>query len=183
MLTTKTSGWPSISTRPLSQQFDGACLSLLALALSILGPTPVPAQMPTQALQSEVRVDGIFARSSGVEVGYGISIPAGIYVRTGLVGGVGAGRHGVESRADFIARFSLDPFRQSRWAPYAGAGLSGRFRALADGGAKGYLLVCLGLEGPLPDGQLSGWVPAVEIGLGGGARVGVILRRGVNGRR
>jgi hypothetical protein len=100
-----------------------------------------------------------------------------------LVGGVGAGRHGVESRADFIMRFSLDPFRQSRWAPYAGAGLSGRFRPTDDGGSKGFLLVFLGLEGPLPDRHLSGWVPALEVGLGGGARVGVILRKGINGRR
>jgi len=156
---------------------------LFALALSSLGATPVLAQMPTQSVQSEVRVDGIFARSSGVEAGYGVSIPAGIYVRTGLVGGVGAGRHGVESRADFISRFSLDPFRQSRWAPYAGAGLSGRFRPTADGGAKAFLLVFLGIEGSLPAGQPSGWVPAVELGLGGGARVGLILRRGIAGRR
>ena len=155
----------------------------VALALSISGPTAVLAQMPTQPFQSEVRVDGIFARSSGIEAGYGVSIPAGIYVRTGLVGGVGAGRHGVESRADFISRFSLDPFRQSHWTPYAGAGLSGRFRSTADGGAKGYLLIFLGLEGPLPYGQAAGWEPAVELGLGGGARVGLILRRGINGRR
>jgi hypothetical protein len=155
----------------------------LAAAIVILWATPVVAQFPTQAAQSEVRVDGIFARSSGVEAGYGISIPAGIYVRTGLVGGVGAGRHGVESRADLIFRFSLDPFRQSRWAPYAGAGLSGRFRASADGGAKAYLLVLLGLEGPLQGGRAYGWVPAIELGLGGGARVGMILRRGINGRR
>jgi hypothetical protein len=154
-----------------------------ALVLLILGAERALAQIPTQSVQSEVRVDGIFARSSGVEAGFGVSVPAGIYVRTGLVGGVGAGRHGVESRADFIARFSLDPFRQSRWAPYAGAGLSGRFRRTADGGAKGFLLVFLGLEGPLPDRQLSGWVPALEVGLGGGARVGAILRRGIAGRR
>jgi len=183
MLTTNAPHWLSISMQALSRQFDAGCLAVFALVVSILGPAPVPAQMPTQAFQSEVRVDAIFARSSGVEAGYGVNIPAGIYVRTGLVGGAGAGRHGIESRADFIARFSLDPFRQSRWAPYAGAGLSGRFRALADGGAKGYLLVFLGLEGPLLNGQVLGWMPAVEVGLGGGARVGVILRRGINGRR
>jgi hypothetical protein len=154
-----------------------------ALVLLILWAEPVLAQIPTQPVQSEVRVDGIFARSSGVEAGFGVSVPAGIYVRTGLVGGVGTGRHGVESRADLLARFSLDPFRQSRWAPYAGAGLSGRFRPAADGGAAAFLLVFLGLEGPLPDRQLSGWIPALEVGLGGGARVGVILRRGIAGRR
>jgi len=183
MLTTNAPRWLSISMQPLSRKLDAAYLAVFVLAVSLLGAVPVPGQMPTQAVQNEVRVDGIFARTSGVEAAYGISIPAGIYVRTGLVGGAGAGRHGVESRADFIARFSLDPFRQSRWTPYAGAGLSGRFRALADGGAKGYLLVFLGLEGPLPGGNVSGWVPAVELGLGGGARVGVILRRGINGRR
>jgi hypothetical protein len=183
MLRTNALGRICASIQPLRRKLDARCLAVIALALSILGPTTVLAQMVTQAFQSEVLVDGIFARTTGMEAGYGISIPAGIYVRTGLVGGVGAARHGVESRADFISRFSLDPFRQSRWAPYAGAGLSGRFRALADGGAKAYLLVFLGVEGPLPNGQLSGWVPAVELGLGGGARVGLILRRGINGRR
>jgi len=158
-------------------------LVLLALGVSVLTPFAAPAQVLTQASQSEARVDAIFARTSAVEVGYGVSIPAGIYVRAGLNAGVGAGRHGIESRADFISRFSLDPFRQSRWSPYGGAGLSGRFRSLADGGAKAYLLVFLGVEGPLPDGKMSGWVPAVEVGLGGGARVGLIVRRGIAGRR
>jgi hypothetical protein len=154
-----------------------------ALVLSILGTTPALAQIPSQAVQSEVRVDGIFARSGGLEAGYGLSVPSGIYLRTGLVVGAGAGRHGVESRAEFVSRFSLDPFRQSRWAPYAGAGVSGRFRASADGGANAFLLVFLGLEGALPDRQPSGWVPAVELGLGGGARVGLIFRRAIAGRR
>jgi hypothetical protein len=183
MLTTTAPPRLSASIQPLSRKLDAGCFAVIALALSILGPAPVLAQMVTQAFQSEVRADGIFAHSSGVEAGYGVSIPAGIYVRTGLVGSVGTARHGVESRADFISRFSLDPFRQSRWAPYAGAGLSGRFRPSTDGGAKAFLLVFLGLEGPLPYGQLSGWVPAVELGLGGGARIGLILRRGINGRR
>ena len=157
--------------------------ALISLTLWIPATRPLAPQIPTQAFQSEVRVDGIFARSSAVEAGYGISIPEGIYMRTGLVAGVGVGRHGIGSRADFISRFTLDPFRQSRWTPYGGAGLSGRFRPLADGGAKAYLLVFVGVEGPLPAGKLSGWVPAVEVGLGGGARVGLVLRRGVNGRR
>ena len=157
--------------------------ALLSLSLWIPATVPVVAQIPTQAFQSEVRVDGIFARSSAVEAGYGVSVPMGIYMRTGLEAGVGAGRHGIESRADFVSRFSLDPFRQSRWSPYAGGGLSGRFRPAADGGANAYLLVFLGVEGPLPEGKMSGWVPAVEVGLGGGARVGLVLRRGINGRR
>jgi hypothetical protein len=168
---------------PPTRKLDAGWAVAFGLAFSILGPAPAFAQMPTQAFQSEVRVDGIVSRSSAVEAAYGFSIPAGIYLRPGLVGGVGIGRHGLESRADLVSRFSLDPFRQSRWSPYLGAGLSGRFRPIADGGAKAFLLIFMGIEGPLPAGRAAGWVPAVELGLGGGARVGVILRRGINARR
>jgi hypothetical protein len=45
------------------------------------------------------------------------------------------------------------------------------------------VLVFLGIEGPLAAGQAAGWVPAFEIGLGGGARIGFILRKGIAGRR
>jgi hypothetical protein len=158
---------------------------MLLISLGIVGMLPVvgSAQIVQQKIQSEGRLDAIFARSAGVEAAYGFTVPVGIYVRSGLVAGVGAGRDGVEGRTDFISRFSFDPFRQTRWAPYAGAGLSGRYRSELDGGARAYLLVFLGVEGPLPLGELSGWVPALEMGLGGGARVGLILRRGVNARR
>jgi hypothetical protein len=182
MYGTHAQGGVSSPIQPLRRTFDVAIVAVLALGLSIL-TSPVLAQIPTQPFQSEVRVDGIFARTSGVEAGYGFSIPAGIYMRTGFVGGVGAGRNGVESRADLISRFSMDPFRQSRWAPYGGAGLSGRFRSSADGGSRAYLLILLGVEGPLIGGRASGWVPAVEVGLGGGARVGLVMRRGIAGRR
>lgn len=141
------------------------------------------AQTPQQSLQTEWRVDGIFARTSGVEAGLGVSIPQGVYVRTGLVAGVGVGRHGAEGRTDLLSRFSLDPFRQSRWALYGGGGISGRYRTREDGDSRAYLLLVVGLEGPLPLGRTEGWVPVVEVGLGGGARLGVGVRRGINSRR
>ena len=156
---------------------------VVTLGIAAASPASARAQMNQQKFQSEVRLDAIFARSGGVEAGYGFSVPAGIYVRSGLVAGIGAGRHGAEGRTDLIARFSMDPFRQSRWAPYAGAGLSGRYRSERAGGSHAYLLVFLGLEGPLAPGATQGWVPALELGLGGGARVGIILRRGINARR
>ena len=139
--------------------------------------------MPQQPLQTEIRLDAIVARTSGVEAGVGLTVPAGIYVRSGLVAGIGAGRHGIEGRTDFVSRFSLDPFRQSRWAPYGGAGVSGRYRSELDGDSRAYLLDFLGVEGPLPLGHTSGVIPAFELGLGGGARFAVILRRGINARR
>ena len=158
---------------------------MLMVSLGLAGTLPFVggAQIVQQKFQSEGRLDAIFARSTGVEAAYGFTVPVGIYVRSGLVAGIGAGRHGVEGRTDFISRFSFDPFRQTRWAPYAGAGLSGRYRSNLDEGDRAYLLVFLGVEGPLPLGELSGWVPALEVGLGGGTRVGLILRRGVNARR
>jgi hypothetical protein len=44
-------------------------------------------------------------------------------------------------------------------------------------------MIFLGVEGPLARGAMSGIVPAFELGLGGGARFAVILRRGINARR
>jgi hypothetical protein len=155
----------------------------VAVVVSMASPAVGRAQLNQQKFQSEVRIDGIFARTGGVEAGYGFTVPSGIYVRSGLVAGIGAGAQGIEGRTDLISRFSLDPFRQSRWAPYGGAGLSGRYRNDRDGGSRAYLLVFFGLEGPLALGAREGWVPAFEVGLGGGARVGVILRRGINARR
>ena len=160
---------------------------LLAVAaltgIALATPAVVRGQVRQQSIQTEYRLDAIFARTAGGEAGLGISVPAGLYVRTGVVAGIGVGAHGAEGRTDLLSRFSLDPFRQSRWAPYAGAGISGRYRSKLDGGSRAYLLVFLGIEGPLPVGRTAGIVPAFEVGLGGGARVGVILRRGINGRR
>ncbi|MEO8908933.1 MAG: hypothetical protein ABI408_01730 [Gemmatimonadaceae bacterium] len=163
--------------------FTRLVLVVLSAGVASLGGARLSAQNGPQPLQSEIRVDGLFARSSAVEAGFGLSIPSGIYVRNGIVVGLGAGRHGADGRTDFVTRFSFDPFRQSRWALYGGGGISGRYRPSTDGGSHAYLLVFLGMEGPLPLGQSAGWVPAVEVGLGGGARVGFVLRRGITGRR
>ena len=155
----------------------------VSLTLLLLLPMLANAQLPQQPLQTEARLDVIIAHTAGIEAGLGLTVPAGIYVRSGLVAGVGAGRHGIEGRTDLISRFSLDPFRQSRWAPYAGGGVSGRYRSELDGGSRGYLMILLGVEGPLPLGRTEGWVPAIEVGLGGGARVAVVIRRAINARR
>lgn len=158
-------------------------LSFVPILLAVAPIAIAIGQVPELPVQIEGRLDGIFARTPGIEAGLGFTVPSGIYVRSGLVAGVGAGRHGVEGRTDFVSRFSLDPFRQSRWAPYAGGGVSGRYRSELDGGSRGYLMILLGVEGPLPLGRTEGWVPAVEVGLGGGARVAVVIRRAINARR
>ena len=158
-------------------------LAALFTAVALFGPAAASAQRAEQKVQAEARVDGIFSEQTAVHAGLGLSVPAGLYVRTGLVLGAGVGRHGFDARSDLIGRFSFDPLRQSQWAPYGGAGVSARFNSTVEGDAKAYLLFFLGIEGPVPRGRTTSVVPAFELGLGGGARVGVILRRGVHARR
>ena len=167
----------------LNLRWSAFAAVLLAASSALAVPAVARGQVRQQQIQTELRLDALVAHTAGGEAALGVSVPAGLYVRTGLVAGIGAGAHGAEGRTDLFSRFSLDPFRQSRWAPYAGAGISGRYRSRLDGGSRAYLLVFLGVEGPLPTGRTSGIVPAFEVGLGGGVRLSVILRRGVNGRR
>jgi len=157
-------------------------VKLVAALILCTVPAGAGGQVVRHAFQAEGRIDAMFSETAAVHAGYGMSVPLGLYLRGGLVLGAGAGRHGFEGRSDLIGRFSFDPFRQSRWAPYGGAGLSARYNSTEEGRAKGYLLVFLGIEGPLAS-RSTGWVPAFEVGLGGGARVGVGVRRGVRGRR
>ena len=160
-------------------------------------PAPVPAPVPfpppppsptappviaqsgrrTNKVTPEVRLDGIIARVSGLHLGAGFTAAAGTYLRMGVIAGAGSSRNGLSGRLDGIARFHFDPFRQSRWAPYGGGGISGRF----DNGekARAYLLLLLGLDGPVYNGA----IPSFELGLGGGARIGVIVRRATAERR
>lgn len=146
-------------------------------------PATVAAQSAQQPFQPEGRIDAIVSEETAIHAGAGVSVPMGLYLRAGVVVGAGAGRYGVEARSDLIARFTFDPLRQSRWAPYGGGGVSGRYNSTAEGRAKAYLLIFLGVEGPLRAGSRAGWVPAFEVGLGGGVRAGVIIRKGIIARR
>jgi hypothetical protein len=131
---------------------------------------PTPPQV-TRKVDAEARVDGIIARTSALQFGVGLSAPIGVYTRPGADAALGFSRHGLSGRVDLFTRFHFDPFRQSRWAPYGGGGVSGRFET--DEKAKAYLLIFLGLDGPVSGGMS----PSFEVGLGGGARVGVLLRQ------
>lgn len=128
-----------------------------------------------QTLQPELRLDVMGPRPYTVEPGIGLTAALGYYVRLGAVAGYALP---VESstrnrwRGDMIGRVTLDPFRQQRWALSLGGGLS--FRR-----STTYLAAILDLEGP----ELRGLLPAFQIGVSGGVRAGVILRRAVRGRR
>ncbi len=124
------------------------------------------------AARADLLRDGVATRVQGA---LGVEIPAGIYVRVGMYAGAGsstAANRGLDARADVIARFLLDPFRQRPWALSAGGGLSLR----ADHGsvARPFLVAVVDLEGPR---MWAGFSPSVQAGLGGGVRVGIGFRR------
>ena len=128
-----------------------------------------PAAAEAQSIEG--RLDGYFAGPAAIHAGAGFSVPMGTYVRSGFDGAVGSSRNGISGRVDGFARFHLDPLRQHRWAPYGGGGLTARFDD--NRSTRYYLLVFLGIDGPVAH-KLS---TSIEAGLGGGGRIGVILRQ------
>jgi hypothetical protein len=148
----------------------------LTLVISLLA-SPASGQIAAGP-RPQIRADLIAGSQPAVQVGAGLQVPLGIYVRAGLDAAVGS-RIGevstssrLDGRVDLLARFLLDPFRQSRWGFSAGGGLS--VRAEPGERLRPLLLVALDLEGRR---SLRGVAPAVQIGLGGGLRLGAILRR------
>jgi hypothetical protein len=120
----------------------------------------------------ELRADAIVSRETAIYAGAGVLFPVGTYVRTGIVGGAGMVKGDATVHADLVGLFHTDPFRESKWAPYGGGGISLRHDS-DESRSSLYLLALLGVEGP----PSRGFAPAIELGLGGGVRAGVILRR------
>lgn len=148
------------------------------VALAVAGVMLTGAQAGAQLsreVQLEARADFIDARSTLVQGAVGLTIPASTYTRLTLLAAAGGswrdGRSGTSARLDATARFVLDPLRAQRWSAYGGGGVS----ALYDDRDEWRPLIMFfaGLEGPAGRGV----VPALEVGLGGGLRVGVALRK------
>lgn len=132
----------------------------------------------------ELRVDAIDPRSTDsgtIQGGLGVNLPLGNYARLELVGGAGVTRRdslrSSSGRVDALGRFLLDPFGESPWGLSIGGGMS----VLLTSGERTneYLVVVLDLEGP-PIGPT---VPALQLGLGGGFRAGLVIRGYRSGRR
>ena len=139
--------------------------------VALLSALAWPAVSVAQRVQPELRVDAIGPAPHAVHAGAGLTVALGHYARISAVGGIGV-RHGdIAGRGDLIARVLLDPFRQRRFGFSLGGGLSVRERP--------WLLAVVELEGP----ERFGWMPAVQGGLGGGPRVGLVFRRARPGRR
>jgi hypothetical protein len=146
------------------------------LAAIAAAPVALCAQpdAPKPPVQFEMRADLLTAPSAGAQVGAGANIAAGYYLRVGLDAAGGAdvkSGAATSGRADIVARYILDPFGEFRWGPYVGGGFTASWDRRA--ARRGDLLLLVGVEGPAH----AGWRTSVELGLGGGARLGVVLRR------
>lgn len=158
--------------------------ALVALPLMV---SSARAQLPQAKVHPEARLDVIAGHQPAVQAGAGLQVPMGYYVRVGFDVAVGIATNDREAplgspdsppgpldgRADLLVRFLLDPFRQNAWGLSLGGGLSAR--AEPGDHVRPLLLVALDLEGRRSS---HGFVPALQVGLGGGVRVGMVLRRG-----
>ena len=144
---------------------------LLPLALAL--PAVLRAQAAPSRWQGEARVDALIARASALHAGAGLSARLSSYVRAGLIAGAGvawvSGQSAFDARVDGVGRFLFDPYRQHRRAPYAFGGASARWSRER---WRGYLVAGVGMEGP----RVRGFLPAIEAGVGGGVRVGIVAR-------
>ena len=148
----------------------GALLAPFAL----LAPRGLRAQQHAVTVP-ELRLDATSARIPRLELSGGAVVPVGIYVRLALTAGAGMtrqnGRYQAAARGDAIARFELDPLKQHSHGAYVGGGIS----LLGRNGphVRAYLALVAALELK----QRAGWIPTVEAGLGGGARLGIGIHR------
>jgi hypothetical protein len=149
-----------------------------ALVCIVAGSASVRAQeLAAPPAYAEYRADAIVTRGFAAEGGAGVVIPGGTYVRVGIDGAAGPtwrdGAVRAGGRVDVIGRFLLDPFREVPYGISLGGGVSVPY-VQGDAHLRPYVTVVLDVEGRR---RRSGWTPALQLGLGGGARIGVVLRR------
>ena len=161
------------------------CLVVAAItALTWSGRAGAQQTVRHSALPLELRVDAIDIRSiqnGTLQAGLGANLPLGDYARFELVGAGGVTRiddvDGKSGRVDALARFLLDPFAETPLGLSIGGGMSAMFGERLR--PRQYLVVVTDLEMP----RIAGVVPALQVGLGGGVRVGLIMRAAQTGRR
>lgn len=150
------------------------CAAVLVIA-AVAPPIGAQSLQIKPFAQFEARGDAIAGAPSALQLGLGASVPVDPYVRLGVTVAGGTswqdGGSGASARAELTVRYLLDPYAETRWGVYGGGGLSARWER--DAHWRTYLLLVGGVEGP----ARGGWRTAFEAGLGGGARIGIVLRR------
>jgi hypothetical protein len=148
--------------------------SVMAAVLGVSGASVRAQTGVVPPPYAEYRLDAIQGRGTAVHAGAGLTIPAGTYVRVAAIGAIGPrwdhGETTLSGRTDLIARFLFDPLRQTPVALSLGGGVSVPYETGER--VRPYLTAVIDVEGR----QRSGLAPALQVGLGGGVRVGVVLR-------
>ncbi|HEY8311238.1 MAG TPA: hypothetical protein VIG47_11815 [Gemmatimonadaceae bacterium] len=152
-----------------------AALAALIFSASVIATSKASAQAQQVAVAvsyvPSLRLDLLGGNPAALQAGAAIEFPFSNYFSIGGALGAGISSTGFSGRADAFGKFSLDPYHQSQWEPYIGGGVTVR----GDGGGPGtrtYLLGFIGANGP-STGSIA---PGVELGFGGGVRLGVTMR-------
>jgi hypothetical protein len=158
-------------------------LGVLAVLASMGVSRSGGAQAAAPRVAPALRADAFTGAPRAAHLGIGVGVRLGTYAWLDVAGGAGVADDGgddgartrTSGRVEVMGRFVLDPFEQARRGPYAAAGIAAR---LDDGMRRRlHLTAVIGVEGR----RTSRWLPAFELGFGGGVRAGVTLRRGGRG--
>lgn len=165
--------------------FIGVCAALGCLwSPELSAQRPVAQPSGAGRLRPEVRLEFIGARDPIIQLGAGVSFRAGTYARVTLLAASGVAVQQsasvLASRVDLHVRYMLDPFGESRWGAYGLGGLSLMHVRSEHGGGDLTPRLVLGIG---VEGRPRAVTRAVEVGLGGGTRVALALRKGLPGRR
>jgi hypothetical protein len=157
-------------------------MRVVAAALALAIPADVAAaQGLVPPPYAEYRIDAIDGHGTTVQGGLGYTVPMGIYLRVAAIGGIGPQWRGdktmLAGRTDIIARFVLDPFRQMPWGLSLGGGVSVPYEQ--NSVTRPYLTVVADVEARAH----RKFTPAVQVGLGGGTRLGLVFRTSPRSRR
>jgi hypothetical protein len=148
---------------------------IAAIALELGVATRVTAQERPQGYP-EYRLDAIVASGTSVHAGAASVSPLGAYLRLGVGAAAGAtwtdGSTRASGRVDVIARYLLDPYHEVPLGLSLGGGVTVPY-ADGDTRIRPYLTIVIDVEGR----RRGNWAPAFQLGLGGGARIGLVVRR------
>ena len=139
--------------------------------LAQAGPATRSAAMP----QVERRLEVAPTPAAGIAAGLGVNVRAGYYARVGMHAAAGVARRGDGvvgvQRIEAVSRFLFDPFGEFPRGLYGGGGFA--VRHVPGTPIRGDLVVVVGMEGPLGTRRT---VPALEVALGGGVRLSLVVR-------
>lgn len=156
----------------------GSAAAALVILLVVGNDLGAQASGAASPVAPALRADAFVGRERAAHVGLGVGVRLGTYARLDLGAAAGASQGWpgddaprASGRVEAMGRFVLDPFEQFGRGAYAAAGLALR----VDEGVRRrvHLTAVVGVEGR----RESRWLPAVELGFGGGVRMGLVFRR------